>query len=91
MGLSGDLSESAAGRRVRLLEDKVALITGSSRGIGADIARLFAEHGAKVALRGRDMAALAVVRSELSGTVDTPFKYKPTPLGSTTSRHAPTH
>lgn len=33
---------------MRLLENKVAIITGSGRGIGAAAARLYAEHGAKV-------------------------------------------
>jgi 3-oxoacyl-[acyl-carrier protein] reductase len=45
------------------LDDKVALVTGSSRGIGAAIARLFAQHGAKVAVHGRDSAAMAAVRA----------------------------
>ena len=45
------------------INDKVALVTGSSRGIGAAIARLFAQHGAKVAVHGRDTAALAAVRA----------------------------
>lgn len=43
----------------------VALITGSSRGIGAGIARAFAAHGAKVAVHGRDRDATAAVCSEL--------------------------
>jgi 3-oxoacyl-[acyl-carrier protein] reductase len=33
-----------------MLENKVALVTGSSRGIGAAIAKLLASHGAKVAV-----------------------------------------
>lgn len=33
-----------------MLNDKVALVTGSSRGIGAAIAKLLASHGAKVAV-----------------------------------------
>lgn len=50
-----------------LLQDKVALITGSSRGIGAAIVRLFAQEGAKVAVHGRDRAALSAVRGEIEG------------------------
>jgi 3-oxoacyl-[acyl-carrier protein] reductase len=45
------------------LNDKVAWVTGSSRGIGAAIARLFAQEGAKVALHGRDTAALSAVQA----------------------------
>jgi 3-oxoacyl-[acyl-carrier protein] reductase len=48
-----------------LLQDDIALVTGSSRGIGAAIARLFARCGARVVLHGRDAAALSSVRSEI--------------------------
>jgi 3-oxoacyl-[acyl-carrier protein] reductase len=47
------------------LRDKVALVTGSSRGIGAAMVRLFAQHGAKVAVHGRDVAAVAAVHAEI--------------------------
>src|SRR5215469_407831 len=48
-----------------LLSGKVALVTGASRGIGASTARLLAQHGAKVAVQGRDTAALAAVHGEI--------------------------
>jgi 3-oxoacyl-[acyl-carrier protein] reductase len=47
------------------LDDKVAFVTGSSRGIGAAIAMLFAQHGARMAVHGRDTTALAAVRSRI--------------------------
>jgi 3-oxoacyl-[acyl-carrier protein] reductase len=47
------------------LREKVALVTGSSRGIGAAVARLFAAQGAKVAVHGRDAGALSGVRNEI--------------------------
>lgn len=39
-----------------MVEDKVVLITGGSRGIGAEMVRVFAEHGAKVAFTYRNSA-----------------------------------
>ncbi len=47
------------------LGNKVALVTGSSRGIGAAIARVFAQNGAQVAVHGRDVAALSTVRESI--------------------------
>jgi NAD(P)-dependent dehydrogenase (short-subunit alcohol dehydrogenase family) len=48
------------------LEGRVAIITGASRGIGAETARVFSAAGASVALAARDEAALADLADELS-------------------------
>src|SRR5215831_17001282 len=52
--------------RMDRLKNKIALVTGSSRGIGAAIAALFAREGAKVALHGRDTQALSAVLADIA-------------------------
>jgi len=49
-----------------LLENKVALITGSGRGIGRAIALLFAREGATVFLTARTSSQLAAVAKEIA-------------------------
>jgi 3-oxoacyl-[acyl-carrier protein] reductase len=48
-----------------MLEDRVALVTGSSRGIGAAIAMEFARSGARVVVHGRDRDALREVEASI--------------------------
>ena len=38
------------------LQDRIAVVTGGARGVGAEIARLFVAEGARVVLSGRDEA-----------------------------------
>jgi NAD(P)-dependent dehydrogenase (short-subunit alcohol dehydrogenase family) len=49
-----------------VLDGKRALITGATKGIGADIARTFAAAGAALILSGRDESELAAARSSLT-------------------------
>ncbi len=51
------------------LENKVAIITGASKGIGKGIARIFASHGAKLVITGRNEKDLEKVASELGENV----------------------
>ena len=52
------------------VQDKVAIITGASGGIGSATAKLLAEEGARVVLVDRDREALAAVRADILGAVD---------------------
>jgi NAD(P)-dependent dehydrogenase (short-subunit alcohol dehydrogenase family) len=49
------------------LKGKVALVTGASKGIGAAIARIYAEHGASVMLSSRKIDALEETASTIDG------------------------
>ena len=54
-------------RRPGLRGDDVVVVTGASRGIGAELARRFAATGARVGIIGRDAAALSDVGTTLMG------------------------
>lgn len=50
------------------LTDKVAIITGASRGIGEAIARTFADHGAKVVLASRKIEGVTAVAESIGAS-----------------------
>ena len=52
------------------LTGKTALVTGASQGIGAAIARIFAENGARVMLSSRKREGLEKAAAEINGEVD---------------------
>ena len=52
-----------------ILENKVAIVTGASRGIGRSIAEVFAREGAKVVIAGRKQETLDQVAREIGPSV----------------------
>jgi len=51
------------------IKDKVAIVTGASRGIGEATARVLAKHGAKVAMIARDLNRLKEVASSIENAL----------------------
>lgn len=51
------------------LSEKVALVTGSSKGIGWAIAQTLHAEGCRVALNGRNAAALSAATAQLAGSI----------------------
>jgi NAD(P)-dependent dehydrogenase (short-subunit alcohol dehydrogenase family) len=52
-----------------LLKDKVAIVTGASRGIGRSIAEVFVREGAQVVICGRKQETLDQVAKEIGGAL----------------------
>ena len=50
------------------LRDKVAVVTGSTRGIGEAIVRVFYKEGAKVVITGRDELKGLAIKDQLEKT-----------------------
>src|SRR4051795_12967405 len=60
-------SERSKGERMGVLDDKVAIVTGSARGIGRATAELLSEHGAKVVINDLDGDLAKQTADEIGG------------------------
>ena len=58
-----------------MLKGKTALITGASRGIGKEVATLFAKNGADLILISRNEERLSDLQKELTETYNVDVKY----------------
>ena len=61
-----DAQSNASGDSLFSVADRVTLVSGGSRGIGRELARGFAERGAKVVITGRDLQSLEQTAAEIS-------------------------
>src|SRR5205085_5549332 len=64
--------QRSQGRFTMTMNGKVALVTGASRGIGAAVARAYAEAGAGVVLAARDVDALDRVARDIDNAIVVP-------------------
>lgn len=65
------------------LTGRIALVTGSSRGIGKELAKALADAGATLVLHGRNSETLALTTAEFQKAT-APNGSSPTPLTSPT-------
>lgn len=73
------------------MDGKIAIVTGGTQGLGAEIARLFAERGAKgIVICGRNAANGARKAAEISGEFGTDVRYVQADLGNVDDVHAVT-
>lgn len=81
--MTATLEETKQETVMKRLKDKVAIVTGGTRGIGKGIARSFAKEGAKVIItgRGESHAAEAELNNEL-GAEDGEVKYYQCDVGN---------
>jgi short-subunit dehydrogenase len=66
LGVALAVRERARQRRAITFPGKTVLITGGSRGLGLELARQFADKGARLALCARDLGELERAREELT-------------------------
>src|SRR5690606_41451709 len=67
---SPDPGGTAVTRSLFDITGRLALVTGSSRGLGLALAEGLAQHGARVVLHGRDPQALARAREQVAAAGD---------------------